>query len=124
MASPCLLKAVWGTVWVPVVNVGTTDVLLYPRTDVGSLSAAQVVSLPAGVTEVGPTMATVSTQAVTLSATDRMASLGLSALSGPEQEKVRSLLQKFSSGVAAHDGDLWCTNLLSHEIPLLDDVPV
>lgn len=124
LASLCLLKVVRGTVWVPVVNVGTSEVLRYPRIDLGSLSAAQVVSLPVGVTEVGATVATVSTQTATPSAIDRMASLDLSALTGADQEKVRSLLQKFSSVFAAHDGDLGCTNLLSNDIPLLDDEPV
>lgn len=124
LASACLLTVVRGTVWVPVVNVGTTEVLLYPRTRLGSLSAAQVVSLPAGVTEVGAAAATVSSQAVTPSAMDRMVSPDLSALTEPEQERVRSLLQKYNSVFAAHEGDLGCTNLLSHDIPLLDNVPV
>lgn len=30
LASPCLIQAVHGTVYVPVLNVGTTDVVLYP----------------------------------------------------------------------------------------------
>lgn len=53
-----------------------------------------------------------------------MASLDLSALMGLEQERVRSLLDKFNSVFAAHDRDMGCTNLLSHDRPLLDDVPV
>lgn len=65
LASPCLLKVVRGTVWIPVVKVGTAGVLLYPRTLLGSLIAAQVVSLPAGVTEIGPAVATVSSQTAT-----------------------------------------------------------
>lgn len=51
LASLCLRKVVQGTVWILIVNI-----LLYPWTDLGSLSAAQVVSLPAGVTEVGATV--------------------------------------------------------------------
>ena len=124
LASPCLLKVVQGTVWVPVVNVGTAEILLYPRTSLGALSAAQVVSLPAGVTEMGSTATTVSSQAAVPSALDRMASMDLSALTEPEQANVKSLLQKYSSVFATHEGDLGCTNLLSHDIPLLDDVPV
>ncbi|KAI3368247.1 hypothetical protein L3Q82_007967 [Scortum barcoo] len=45
-SMPCLVQVVQGTVYVPVVNVGTTEVLLYPRTGLGVLSAVQVVSLP------------------------------------------------------------------------------
>lgn len=34
------------------------------------------------------------------------------------------MLDRYSSVFAANDGDLGCTNLISHNIPLLDDVPV
>lgn len=71
LASPCLLKVFRSTVWIPVVNVGTAEVLLYPRTSLGSLSVAQVVSLPAGVTKIESASATVSSQAVTPSVIDR-----------------------------------------------------
>lgn len=47
LASPCLVQVIRGTAYVPVVNVGVTDILLYPRTSLGLLSSAQVVSLPA-----------------------------------------------------------------------------
>lgn len=124
LASPCLVQVVRGTVYVPVVNVGTTEVLLYPRTSLGILGVAQVVSLPAGVTEVEPTLVTISSQAAVPSISDRIESLDLSALPDQEQTSVRSLLYKYQSVFSAHDGDLGCTNLISHDIPLLDDVPV
>lgn len=124
LASPCLVQVVRGTVYVPVVNVGTTEVLLYPRTSLGILGVAQVVSLPAGVTEVEPTLVTISSQAAVPSISDRIESLDLSALPDQEQTGVRSLLYKYQSVFSAHDGDLGCTNLISHDIPLLDDVPV
>lgn len=124
LASPCLVQVVRGTVYVPVVNVGTTEVLLYPRTSLGILGVAQVVSLPAGVTEVEPTLVTISSLAAVPSISDRIESLDLSALPDHEQTSVRSLLYKYQSVFSAHDGDLGCTNLISHDIPLLDDVPV
>lgn len=124
LASPCLVQVVRGTVYVPVVNVGTTEVLLYPRTSLGILGVAQVVSLPAGVTEVEPTLVTISSLAAVPSISDRIESLDLSALPDQEQTGVRSLLYKYQSVFSAHDGDLGCTNLISHDIPLLDDVPV
>lgn len=93
-------------------NIGTVEVLLYPGPDLGTLSAPEVVSLPAGMTEVGAIVATVSTRTATPSAIDRMASMDLPALTGLEQEKVKSLLQRFGSVSAANDGDLECTNLL------------
>lgn len=124
LASPCLLKVVHGTVCVPVVNVGEAEVLLYPRTSLGVLNAAQVVSLPAGVTELGSAVATVSSQVATPTVLDRIGSLDSSALTEQEQTSVRSLLEKYGSVFAVNDGDLGCTDLISHDIRLLDDVPV
>lgn len=60
LASPCLVHVTRGTAYIPLVNVGTIVVLLYPRTCLGSLCGAQVISLPRGVTEVKPTIASVS----------------------------------------------------------------
>lgn len=123
LASPCLVKVVRGTTYIPVVNVGTAELLLYPRTCLGALSPAEVVSLPPGVTEVRSS-ATVSAQTAASSGQGGVESVDLSALAEPEQVPVRSLLQRFSSVFSAHEGDLGCTDLLSHDIPLLDDVPV
>lgn len=47
-----LLLVEGGTVYVPITNVGTSDVLLYPRTEIGTLRAVSIVSLPSGVKEV------------------------------------------------------------------------
>ena len=124
LASPCLVQVARGTVYVPVVNVGTTEVLLHPRTCLGSLSSVQVVSLPTGITEVRSTTATVSSQVAAHSAQSGIEAVDLSALTDQEQQEVRSLLQKYSSVFSAHEGDLGCTNLIEHEIPLLDNVPV
>ncbi|KAL7870652.1 hypothetical protein SRHO_G00081490 [Serrasalmus rhombeus] len=68
--------------------------------------------------------ATVSSQTVASSVQNGMAAVDLSALTELEQKEVRSLLQKYHSVFSAHEGDLGCTNLIEHEIPLLDDVPV
>uniref|UniRef100_A0A8C5BVU7 Gypsy retrotransposon integrase-like protein 1 n=1 Tax=Gadus morhua TaxID=8049 RepID=A0A8C5BVU7_GADMO len=113
-----------GTVYVPVVNVGTTDVLLYPRVGLGALSSAQVVSLPAGVTEVKLTTASVSSHAAAGTTTGGVQAGDLSALTEQEQSEVHALLQKYQTIFSTHDGDLGCTNLISHEIPLLDEIPV
>ncbi|XP_076740530.1 uncharacterized protein LOC143418699 [Maylandia zebra] len=55
---------------------------------------------------------------------DQMEGIDLSKLSAEEQGQVMSLLKKYSSVFSAHDTDLGCTNLISHDIPLLDDIPV
>lgn len=75
LASHCLVQIVRGTVYVPVVSVWTTQVILYPRTILGILGAAQVVSLPAGVTEVESTLVTISSQTVVPSIPNRIESL-------------------------------------------------
>lgn len=125
LASPALVQLTRGTVYIPIVNVGVNDVVLYPRTVLGMLSHAHVVSLPAGVTEIdGHTSATVSSQSVTSSEQGNFNTVDLSTLSEQDQHRVRSLLQKHSSVFSAHEGDLGCTNLISHDIPLIDETPV
>ena len=124
LASPCLIQIVRGTAYVPVVNVGATEVLLYPRTSLGTLSCAQVVSLPAGVTEVRSTTATVSSCTAGGSVPSGVEEVDLSALADQDQAEARSLLRKYSSVFSTHDGDLGCTKLISHDIPVLDNVPV
>ncbi|XP_028309745.1 uncharacterized protein LOC114467552 isoform X1 [Gouania willdenowi] len=124
LASPSLIQVIRGTAYIPVVNVGTTEVLLYPRTSFGTLSRAQVVSLPAGVTKVQATMATVSSQTVSDPVPDRVDALDLSTVGEGERSEVRALLRKYSSVFSAHEGDMGCTHLISHDIPLLDDVPL
>lgn len=54
----------------------------------------------------------------------RIESLGLHALTEQEQVDVKSRLHTYELLFSAHDGVLGCTNLLAHDIPLLDDVPV
>jgi hypothetical protein len=54
---------------------------------------------------------------------------GLDELSWPnlsrsEQEEAKALLWKYSVVFSQNDGDLGCTNLIEHEIPLLDDTPI
>lgn len=124
LASPCLIQVVRGTAYVPVVNVGTADVLLYPRIRLGTLSRAQVVSLPTGVTEVRSTTATVSSCTAEVPVQSGVEEVDLSALAPEHQSEVRSLLRRYSSVFSAHDGDLGCTKLISHDIPVLDNVPV
>ena len=61
---------------------------------------------------------------VTPSVPSQIEEIDLSVLEASDQERVRNLLQRFSRIFASHDGDLGCTNLLSHQIPLVDEAPV
>lgn len=126
LASPSLVQVNRGIVSVPVVNVGTTDIVLYPRTHLGTLTSVYVVSLPSGVTEVKTSSATVNVQVSHELPTveEQIKTTDLSVLSLDDQERVQALLLQYQSVFSVHEGDLGCTTLLSHEIPLLDDTPV
>lgn len=50
--------------------------------------------------------------------------MDVTGLSAEEQGQVRELLKGYCSVFSAHDGDLGCTNLVTHDIPVLDDAPV
>ncbi|KAL7883342.1 hypothetical protein SRHO_G00010000 [Serrasalmus rhombeus] len=129
LVSTSLVKVVRGTVHVPVVNVGCTQGVLHPQSPLALLTRVQVISLPAGVTEEVSEQPTVVArmQAHTVQASsvlEQIEAVDLTPLPQVEQGKVRSLLRKYSSVFASFEGDLGCTGLLSHDIPLLDDVPV
>lgn len=124
VASPALVRVIHGTACIPVVNVGESDVLLYSRTVIGTLDDVRVVSLPPGVVEVSSASAQVAVQAAHTSVYDQIENIDLSHLPLEGRDAARSLLRKHLSVFAAHDQDLGCTNLISHEINLLDDVPV
>lgn len=92
LASPALGWVERRTAYAPIVNVGSTDVLLYPHTVVGILAEVSIVSLPAGVNWVPLCVSTVVTQSVSGSVLDQIDVLDLSPLPDVEQAKVRSLL--------------------------------
>lgn len=117
------MRVTRGTAYVPVMNVSITDSLLYPHTIVGSLEEVCVVSLPAGITEVPPQIATVSSHLASPSVQDQLESMDLSSLPLEAQTKVKSL-QLDAAVFSSQEGDVGCTNLIAHEIPLLDDAPV
>ncbi|TWW77698.1 Retrovirus-related Pol polyprotein from transposon 17.6 [Takifugu flavidus] len=124
LASPALVRVVRGTAYILIVNVGTTSVLLYPRTIAGTLDEGCIVSMPAGVIEVPTSVATSASQAVSDVTPDLVEAIDLSALPVEDQGRVQSLLRQYASVFSSHEGDLGCTSLISHDIPLLDDVPV
>ena len=64
LISPCLVQTIRGTAYIPVVNVGTTEVVLCPRTQLGVLTVLGIVSLPSGVTEVNPVAVLACSQAL------------------------------------------------------------
>ncbi len=131
LVVPAVVHVVKGTVYVPVLNVGNMDARVPSRCALGTLKLAQIVSLPTGVVEVPFLPEVVEVQAMVglqQGQVDKvqqlMQSVDLSTLSDLEQSKAISLLTKYQSVFATHEGDLGCTTLISHEIPLTDEVPI
>lgn len=85
LVSPALVRVIRGTVYVPILNVGSTDVVLYPRTAVGTLDHVNIVSLPPGVTEVPSVVATASSQTAPPSVQRQIEDMNLSSLSAEQQ---------------------------------------
>lgn len=119
LASPALLRVERGTAFVTIVNMGSSDLLLYLRTVVETLSEVRVVSLPPGVEEV-PSYAA---QVMAPTLPDQIDEIHLYILSTEEQKEARCLW-KHASVFSSNDSDLDCTSLISHEIPLLNDIPI
>lgn len=97
LASPALVQVIRGPAYLPVVNVRTADVMLHYNTVLGMLNSVCVVSLPAGITEVKPVAATVSSQAMTVAPAvqEQIDAVDFSVLPELEQGQVRALLCKF-----------------------------
>lgn len=130
LSSVSLVPIVSGVAHVPIVNVGGQDAQVQPHAVIGTLCPVQAVDWPDGVVA-GTIEESVRTQAVISSqvaGVDKVANavhdLDLSQLSPTDQVQLRMLLQKYSSVFAAGEGDMGCTGLITHEIPLLDSVPI
>ncbi|CAI5669158.1 unnamed protein product, partial [Oreochromis niloticus] len=87
LASPCLVQVDKGVAYIPVTNVGTAEAVLHPRTHLGVISQATVVSLPAGVSEEHSFPVTVSSHTTSSPAQDMVDAIDLSALAESEQHE-------------------------------------
>ncbi|CAI5651172.1 unnamed protein product [Oreochromis niloticus] len=87
LASPCLVQVDKGVAYIPVPNVGTAEAVLHPRTHLGVISQATVVSLPAGVSEEHSFPVTVSSHTTSSPAQDTVDAIDLSALAESEQHE-------------------------------------
>ena len=120
----------WSVLYIPVVNVGTTETPLYPRTRIGSVSHVHIVSLPAGITDVGGEPSSSITATVASHAVEDKLKQGAinaidwSALPDLDQTKVRALLHARDALCSLHMKGIWGVQNFSHEIPLLDETPV
>uniref|UniRef100_A0A3B1KDF0 Gypsy retrotransposon integrase-like protein 1 n=1 Tax=Astyanax mexicanus TaxID=7994 RepID=A0A3B1KDF0_ASTMX len=116
-----------GVLQVPVVNVGDQDRWLQPKTVLGELHVVQLMSTPKEVQvhrdDQGHVATVQSVQAERDSSIDFL-QLSWPALSAQDQEQARALLRRHQNLFSEHAGDLGCTTLVQHSIPLLDSVPV
>lgn len=117
LASPALVQVTCGTVYVQVVNVGTNNVVLYPHNRLGQVCSVSIASLPKGICE-GQLVSTTSSLPSAME--DQIKELDLSPLTDSDQVQVHALLFKYHSVFSLHDSDLGCTNLIPHDVPLLE----
>lgn len=124
------MPIIQGVAYVPIVNVGEQDSCVQPHVVVGTLSNVQVMPRWEGDVTIEPLVGQVDQQAIIaaqvagVGGVEVIQNMDLSQLSPEEQVLVRTLLSKYRSVFSSHDGDLGCTELMTHEIPLLDDEPV
>lgn len=126
LASKAYLSVEDGRVWVPIVNVGAQDVWLPRRATLGEVFAVELKTGTAvtlerdGETECVVQVNTIQAQQVPLD----LSAVSWPSLSPDQDQKSRELLQKYSCVFSQGEGDIGCTDLVQHEIPLLDNAPV
>lgn len=131
LISPALLHAEYGTLYAPITNVSCLDVWLPPRRVVGTVQVASVaVEAPASLAF---SVSQMASERVAFIATQQVLTenivegLELPPFDGLTEEQAiqaKSLLLKYFSLFSKEEGDLGCTDLITHEIPLQDEVPV
>lgn len=127
LISMALLTVSRGMVEIPVVNVGSQDVWLKPNAFLGTLHVVQAKSPLCAVTleeEDEGQVAVVQSVSIGNGSACDLSTISWSNLS-PEQEQLgKALLGKYSEVFSQGEGDLGCTVLVEHEVPLMDDVPI
>lgn len=126
--SACLSVAC-GVVKVPVINVGSQDRWLWPKTVLGELHIVPAPALASPIqfhlqNDDSEAVAVIQSVEVESSSNVDFSQLTWPNLSCREHQQAQALLEKYAHVFSRGDGDLGCTDLLQHTIPLLDDVPV
>lgn len=133
LVSPALVKAERGLLYAPVTNVATRDVWITPRRLIGSVQvvkAALKYSSPKVELSFDESsheyIAKISSQEV-YDVIDQGVDFPISSfsnLSEQDASQAKQLLSKYQSIFSKGEGDVGCTKLITHEIPLLDSAPV
>ncbi|KAL0154049.1 hypothetical protein M9458_050649 [Cirrhinus mrigala] len=126
--SACL-AVTSGMVNVPVVNVGSQDRWLWPKTILGELHIVQSPVLKSSVqfhvqNDDSEEVALIQSVEVESNPNVDFSHLTWPTLSCSERQQAQALLEKYANVFSHGDGDLGCTDLLQHTIPLLDDAPL
>lgn len=130
LVSSALVASERGEMHVPVTNVGNSDVWLIPRRVIATVSMATILSEHTSQVEF---CGGVSSNECAASVSHRGAEARgggswevplFEGLDGVEQQQAAALLNKYHCLFAKDESDLGCTNLIQHEIPLLDESPV
>lgn len=114
----------------PIHNISGTDMWLPPHHVIGTMQAMVAISVGIAVpVSLDPSwedcLAYVSTQEVTTcTSVPDFIIPDLEGLTEQQVLQAKTLFSKYDSIFARGKGDLGCTALITHEIPLLDDVPV
>lgn len=130
LLSPTLVSAKKGVLYAPIVNVSNADVWLPPCHVVGIVQAVSAVLVETESSVLVESSweecsAFISTQEASMSnnSSDRIL-VNLEGLTEQQAAQANALFSKYGSIFSKNDGDLGCTSLITHEIPLVDDVPV
>lgn len=135
LISPALVHAERGTLYAPVTNVGQSDVWLTPRRVLGTVQMIDSGDIIAGNSPHVELAVDESTRECTAHVSVQSAGqvgdpladvehLEFPELTPDENAEARRLLTKYQHLFSKGEGDLGCTSLITHEIPLLDEAPV
>ena len=124
LISPALLPVEGGLVRVPVVNVSREDQWLPARAFLGHLYLAHPQTSPAGTPTEAQVCGTEVQDAPASEIKQELQRLQWEGLSPEEQQAARRLLASYSDTFSTADGEVGCTSLVQHEIPLTNSNPV
>ena len=131
LMSPALVTVTNGVAYVPVVNVGTTGATVHSKQVLGALHLVEGVEEPQlhfdeGDKQVAQ-VSLVSAQAAVgppPTILDSIAALHWPELPAVAEKQAKELLGRYSDVFAKQEGDLGCTDEITHEIPLIDEAPI
>ncbi|KAL1278784.1 hypothetical protein QQF64_025457 [Cirrhinus molitorella] len=127
LLSPSLVYAERGLVYAPIINVGSTEIWVAPRCIIGTVQVVKVLSAPGPRLQVCPEnvySAQVFVHQAEYLPSGNIDLPSLEGLSEQEVEQVKQLLNRYQVIFSTTEGDIGCTALIKHEIPLVDDKPV